>query len=48
MKGYYVFNVKVLGVSIGLTFSWEEACKWVNESTQPHNARIVTLLRRGV
>ena len=48
MRGYYVFNVKVLGVSIGLTFSWEEACRWVNESTQPRNARIIAVHYKGV
>ena len=39
----YVYNVKVFGASIGITFSLEEAFKWKNESGNSNNAHVIQI-----
>ena len=39
----YVYNVKVFGVSIGITFSLEEAFKWKNASGNSSNAHVIQI-----
>jgi hypothetical protein len=43
MSAGVIYNVKVLGYSIGMTFSHKEAVGWAQQATNPQFAKIIAV-----